>query len=77
MSKRARFSDPASPISLMRFRPGYGAEYVILSVLGGSRHTLRQFANEIIPEFNSDRAVGRETRLSVVCEPSARGGKLH
>ena len=36
-----------------------GAEYVILSVLGGSRHSLRQFANEIIPEFNSDRAVGR------------------
>ena len=43
-----------------------GAEYVILSVLGGSRHSLRQFANEIIPEFNSDRAVGRETRLSLV-----------
>jgi hypothetical protein len=35
-------------------------------VLGGSRHTLRQFANEIIPEFNSDRAVGREKRLSLV-----------
>ena len=43
-----------------------GAEYVILSVLGGSRHSLRQFANEIIPEFNSDRTVGRETRLSLV-----------
>jgi hypothetical protein len=25
-----------------------GAEYVILNVLGGSRHTLRRFANEII-----------------------------
>ena len=24
-----------------------GAGYVILSVVGGSRHTLRQFANEI------------------------------
>src|SRR3984957_12922852 len=39
-----------------------GAEYVILSMVGGSRHSLRQFANEIIPEFNSDRAVGREKR---------------
>jgi alkanesulfonate monooxygenase SsuD/methylene tetrahydromethanopterin reductase-like flavin-dependent oxidoreductase (luciferase family) len=43
-----------------------GAQYVILSVLGGSRHSLRQFANEIIPEFNSHRAVGREKRLSLV-----------
>ena len=43
-----------------------GAEYVILSVLGGSRHSLRQFANEIIPEFNNDRAVGRGKRLSLV-----------
>jgi hypothetical protein len=43
-----------------------GAEYVILSVLGGSRHSLRQFAKEIIPEFNSNRAVGRERRLSLV-----------
>jgi alkanesulfonate monooxygenase SsuD/methylene tetrahydromethanopterin reductase-like flavin-dependent oxidoreductase (luciferase family) len=34
-----------------------GAEYVILSVLGGSRPSLRQFANEIIPEFNSNRVV--------------------
>jgi alkanesulfonate monooxygenase SsuD/methylene tetrahydromethanopterin reductase-like flavin-dependent oxidoreductase (luciferase family) len=43
-----------------------GVEYVVLSVLGGARPTLRQFANEIIPEFNGDRAVGREKRLSVV-----------
>jgi alkanesulfonate monooxygenase SsuD/methylene tetrahydromethanopterin reductase-like flavin-dependent oxidoreductase (luciferase family) len=43
-----------------------GAEYVILSVLGGSRHTLRRFAKEIIPEFNSDRAVGPGKRLSLV-----------
>jgi alkanesulfonate monooxygenase SsuD/methylene tetrahydromethanopterin reductase-like flavin-dependent oxidoreductase (luciferase family) len=43
-----------------------GAEYVILSVLGGSRHSLRQFANEIIPEFNRDRAAGRGKRLSLV-----------
>jgi alkanesulfonate monooxygenase SsuD/methylene tetrahydromethanopterin reductase-like flavin-dependent oxidoreductase (luciferase family) len=43
-----------------------GAEYVILSVLGGSRHTLRRFANEIIPEFNSDRAGGPGKRLSLV-----------
>lgn len=34
-----------------------GVEYVILSVLGGSRQSLRQFAYEIIPEFNSDRAI--------------------
>ena len=40
-----------------------GAEYVILSVLGGSRPTLRQFANAIIPEFNHDRAVDREKQL--------------
>jgi alkanesulfonate monooxygenase SsuD/methylene tetrahydromethanopterin reductase-like flavin-dependent oxidoreductase (luciferase family) len=39
-----------------------GADYVILSVLGGSRPTLRQFAKEIIPEFNSYRAVGHERR---------------
>jgi hypothetical protein len=43
-----------------------GAEYVILSVLGGSRHSLRQFANEIMPEFNSDRSAGRRKRLSLV-----------
>jgi alkanesulfonate monooxygenase SsuD/methylene tetrahydromethanopterin reductase-like flavin-dependent oxidoreductase (luciferase family) len=43
-----------------------GVEYVILSVLGGSRHTLRRFANEIIPDFNGDRAVGRGKRLSLV-----------
>jgi alkanesulfonate monooxygenase SsuD/methylene tetrahydromethanopterin reductase-like flavin-dependent oxidoreductase (luciferase family) len=43
-----------------------GAEYVILSVLGGSRHTLQRFANEIIPEFNSDRAGGPGKRLSLV-----------
>src|ERR1700733_11377671 len=42
-----------------------GAEYIILSVPGGSRHSLRQFANEIIPEFNSDRGGDREKRLSV------------
>ena len=45
---------------------GAGAEYVILSVVGGSRHSLRQFANEIIPEFNSGRAAGRGKRLSVM-----------
>ena len=43
-----------------------GAEYVILSVLGSSRHSLRQFANEIIPEFNSARAVGRGKLLSIL-----------
>jgi alkanesulfonate monooxygenase SsuD/methylene tetrahydromethanopterin reductase-like flavin-dependent oxidoreductase (luciferase family) len=43
-----------------------GAEYVILSVLGGSRDTLRRFANEIIPEFNSDRAVDPGKQLSLV-----------
>jgi alkanesulfonate monooxygenase SsuD/methylene tetrahydromethanopterin reductase-like flavin-dependent oxidoreductase (luciferase family) len=43
-----------------------GAEYIILSVLGGSRQSLRQFAYEIIPEFNSDRAAGRGKRLSIV-----------
>ena len=42
-----------------------GVEYVILSVLGGSRHSLRQFANEIMPEFNSDRAADRRKRLSL------------
>jgi alkanesulfonate monooxygenase SsuD/methylene tetrahydromethanopterin reductase-like flavin-dependent oxidoreductase (luciferase family) len=42
-----------------------GAEYVILSVLGGSRHSLRRFANEMIPEFNCDRAAGRGNRLSL------------
>ena len=43
-----------------------GAEYVILSVLGGSRHSLRRFANEMIPEFNRDHAAGRAKRLSLV-----------
>jgi alkanesulfonate monooxygenase SsuD/methylene tetrahydromethanopterin reductase-like flavin-dependent oxidoreductase (luciferase family) len=43
-----------------------GAEYVILSVVGGSRHSLRQFANEIIPAFNGDRSVGRGKRLALV-----------
>jgi alkanesulfonate monooxygenase SsuD/methylene tetrahydromethanopterin reductase-like flavin-dependent oxidoreductase (luciferase family) len=43
-----------------------GAEYVILSVLGGSRQSLRQFANEILPEFNRDRAAGREKPLSLM-----------
>ncbi len=42
-----------------------GAEYVIVSVLGGSRPTLRRFASEIIPEFTSDRVVGDEKRASV------------
>jgi alkanesulfonate monooxygenase SsuD/methylene tetrahydromethanopterin reductase-like flavin-dependent oxidoreductase (luciferase family) len=42
-----------------------GAEYVILSVLGGSRHSLRTFANEIMPEFNSDLAADRGKRLSL------------
>lgn len=28
-----------------------GVEYLILSILGGSRHTLHQFATEIMPEF--------------------------
>jgi hypothetical protein len=43
-----------------------GADYVILSVLGGSRHSLGQFANEIMPEFDSDHAVGRGKRPSLV-----------
>jgi alkanesulfonate monooxygenase SsuD/methylene tetrahydromethanopterin reductase-like flavin-dependent oxidoreductase (luciferase family) len=43
-----------------------GAEYVILSVVGGSRPSLRQFAREIMPEFNSERAVDRGKRLSLV-----------
>jgi alkanesulfonate monooxygenase SsuD/methylene tetrahydromethanopterin reductase-like flavin-dependent oxidoreductase (luciferase family) len=42
-----------------------GAEYVILSVLGGSRQSLRRFANEIMPEFNRDHAADRENRLSL------------
>ena len=33
--------------------------------LGGSRHSLRRFANEMIPEFNCDRAAGRGNRLSL------------
>jgi alkanesulfonate monooxygenase SsuD/methylene tetrahydromethanopterin reductase-like flavin-dependent oxidoreductase (luciferase family) len=41
-----------------------GAEYIILSVLGGSRQSLRQFAYDIMPEFNRHRAAGRENRLS-------------
>ncbi|HTW72275.1 MAG TPA: LLM class flavin-dependent oxidoreductase [Acetobacteraceae bacterium] len=43
-----------------------GAEYVILSVLGGSRHSLRQFASEMMPEINGDRAAGPGKRLSLV-----------
>jgi alkanesulfonate monooxygenase SsuD/methylene tetrahydromethanopterin reductase-like flavin-dependent oxidoreductase (luciferase family) len=43
-----------------------GVQYVILSVLGGSRHGLRRFANEIMPEFNSDRAVGRRNQPPLV-----------
>jgi alkanesulfonate monooxygenase SsuD/methylene tetrahydromethanopterin reductase-like flavin-dependent oxidoreductase (luciferase family) len=43
-----------------------GADYIILSVLGGSRQSLRQFAEEIMPEFNSDRAAGGGKRLSLV-----------
>ena len=31
-----------------------GVEYLILSVLGGSRHTLHRFAMEIMPEFGHD-----------------------
>ncbi|MES5483335.1 hypothetical protein QMZ05_11320 [Bradyrhizobium sp. INPA03-11B] len=31
-----------------------GAEYLILSILGGSRHTLHRFAAEIVPEFGRD-----------------------
>ena len=42
-----------------------GAEYIILSVLGGSRQSLRQFACEIMPELNSDRAAGRGDRPSL------------
>src|ERR1700761_144961 len=43
-----------------------GVEYIILSMLGGSRHSLRRFANEIMPEFSSDRAVDRGKPLSLV-----------
>ncbi len=31
-----------------------GVGYVILSILGGSRHTLHRFATEIMPEFGAD-----------------------
>jgi alkanesulfonate monooxygenase SsuD/methylene tetrahydromethanopterin reductase-like flavin-dependent oxidoreductase (luciferase family) len=43
-----------------------GVQYVILSVLGGSRSSLRQFAKEIIPSFASDGSADREKRLSLV-----------
>jgi len=57
-----------------------GAGYVILSVVGGSRHTLRQFANEIIPEFNSDRATAGRT--GAICpislaRPGCRTTRTH
>jgi len=35
-------------------------------MLGGSRHSLRQYANEIMPEFNTDRAAGRGKRQSLL-----------
>ncbi|MBP0625508.1 LLM class flavin-dependent oxidoreductase, partial [Cupriavidus consociatus] len=31
-----------------------GVDYVIFSILGGSRHTLHRFATEIMPEFGRD-----------------------
>ncbi len=40
-----------------------GAEYVMLSVLGGSRDTLRRFANEIAPEFSGGGRADHGKRL--------------
>lgn len=43
-----------------------GVEYVILSILGGSRQSLRQFARDIIPAFAGSGPADREKRLSLV-----------
>ena len=43
-----------------------GVEYVIFSILGGSRHTLHRFATEIMPEFGRDPLKEPGDRKSVV-----------
>ena len=43
-----------------------GVEYVICSVLGGSRQTLHRFATEIMPDFGSGPLQRREERLALV-----------
>jgi alkanesulfonate monooxygenase SsuD/methylene tetrahydromethanopterin reductase-like flavin-dependent oxidoreductase (luciferase family) len=43
-----------------------GVEYVICSVLGGSRRTLHRFATEIMPDFGSDPLQQREERPALV-----------